>query len=573
MKNGLTLALAAVALVMASFSATAAAPTIHDIPDVVIGNEGGITDANAYIYEDAIDLTNYVTDPDNSMDDVVISFEAVTSRYKLNGNDSLEASDDPVSPGAKAINTSVVNGELDSDANAQTVTFRDNTLTPLGGGAGEVPADNSEVVTIWASDGDKASSKSIMVYTEVGGWDHLSGAVSGDVVQDIDFTNDAGEFTETDNSGGAGVSTSVTADGICLSTIMAGENIVRWSSTYGFLELAENAVWKIKMTVDSNVATSGAVPLWDIVLDNYDSTIGGPNAYGGDYFFLDNTGSANAASSDFGRTDFQVWYTPIAVTTAQWNDETSGAGIAANDSYNDLRVSFRIVDVDTGGYAAETDAGTVCMKNMVVTRYDYNDLTAGDNVYSLDNITASSDINTPDSFNGTSFTYDNGSVTMAPSGSAWVNALPWIAPGDNDINWQDTTTYIDDFPIIWESDTLYEVTVSANAASAAAVTNPPDVFRITVDTPGSEVISESFVTPALGAAGMPKTAAADYKMLFYSHSASTADQLPAPFDYYDRIRPRVGVICMDFLVLGGVVDHLGGTTINSINVRKVSVVE
>jgi hypothetical protein len=553
---------------MAGFSAMAAAPTIKDIPDVVIGNEGGMTDANAYIYEDAINLTNYISDADNSVDDILISFEAVTARYKLNGNDSLAPTDDPVSPGAKAINTAVANGESNPDGNAKTVTFRDNTLTPLGGGAGETPADYSEVVTIWASDGDKASSRSIMVYTEVGGWDHLSGsAATGEVIHDIDFTNNADEFTVTDTIGS--VSTSVTVDGICLTTALTGVNLVRWSSTYGFIPLAANSVWSIKMTVDSNVATQGSTPLWDIVLDNYNPTIGGPNAYGLDSYFLDNAGGADAASSTFGRTDFQVWYMPVAGATPQWNDGTNGALTAANDANNDLRVNFRIVDVDGAGYLAEQDAGTICMKNMLVERYDYDMLTAGDAVYTLDNIT-SSDVNATDVFSASSITYSGGNLTMAPSGSAWTDALVNVAPGDGVVDFGNAASLADDYPITWEADTLYEINVSVTA-SAAAVTNPPDVFRVGYDTPGNEIIGDSIVTPALGMAGMPKAAASDYKVIFYSHTPSKAGSLATnPIANFDRIRPKVGVICLTDLVLGGVDTHQGGITINSITVRKMS---
>lgn len=565
MKNGLTLALATVALVMAGFSAMAAAPTISDIPDVVIGNEQGMTDANAYFYEDAINLENYVSDSDNSMDDILLSFEALTARYKLNGHDSLEATDDPVSPGAKAINTSVANGELDPDSNPETVTFRDNTLTPLGGGAGETPANYNEVVTIWASDGDKASSRSIIVYTEVDGWDHLSGsAAAGDVLHDLDFTNNANDFTVTDTIGS--VSTSVTADGICLTTALTGVNLVRWSSAYGFIPLTANAVWAVKVTVDSNVTTQGNVPLWDIVLDNYNPSTNGPNAYAADYYFLDNTGGAMAASSTFGRTDFQVWYTPLAGTTPQWNDGTSGALIAANDADNDLRVNFRIVDVDGAGYLAEEDAGTLCMKNMLVERYDYDSLTAGETVYSLDNIT-SSDVNTSDPFGATAFTYSGGNITMAPTGSEWTDCLPFIAPGDGDVltnNAFDPAKLPDDYPVVWEADTLYEISVSASA-DATAVTNPPDVFRVDFDTPGNEMLCDSFVTPALAAAAMPKTAASDYKVMFYSHTPSKSEVAN-----FNRIRPRIGVICLTDLVLGGYATHQGSITINSITVRKMS---
>lgn len=565
MKNGLTLALATVALVMASYSAMAAAPTIRDIPDVVIGNEGGMTDANAYYYEDAINLENYISDADNSMDDILLSFETATPRYKLNGHDSLEATDDPVSPGAKAINTSVANGELDPDGNAETVTFRDDVLTPLGGGAGETPANYSEVVTIWASDGDKASSRSIIVYTEVDGWDHLSGAAAaGEVIQDLDFTNNDNGFTVTDTIGS--VSSSVTADGICLTTALTGINLVRWSSAYGFIPLTANAVWAVKVVVDSNVTTEGSVPLWDIVLDNYDPATTGPNAYAADYYFLDNTGSAMAASSSFGRTDFQVWYMPLAGTTPQWNDGTNGALIASREDENDLRINFRIVDIDGAGYLAEQDAGTLCMKSMLVERYDYDSLSVGDTVYSLDNIT-SSDINTNDVFGATSFTYSGGNVSMTSTGSEWTNCLPFIAPGDGDVltnNAYDPAKLPDDYPIVWEADTLYEISVSASA-DATAVSNPPDVFRVDFDTPGNEMLCDSFVTPAMATCGMPKTAASDFKVLFYSHTPSKSDVAN-----FNRIRPRIGVICLEELVLGGYATHQGNITINSITVRKMA---
>ncbi len=71
-------------------------------------------------------------------------------------------------------------------------------------------------------------------------------------------------------------------------------------------------------------------------------------------------GCSNAPrAATFARSSHLVWFVPPPVTTDQWRDPDTGAFTAANDPINDMRIRYRVFDVDGGGWLASNDNGEV----------------------------------------------------------------------------------------------------------------------------------------------------------------------------------------------------------------------
>jgi len=183
MKKGLlTLAIVAIALLCSSVYAYA--PIIGDIPDVLIGDQedngpGGVPDINFFRFTNAFNFDEYVTadpmDPDFATTYPQIvrwSFLAgSTSLVKINGINILDDEADSIQP-------DLVGKELTSFPNfdplpraSSFASFRDLVDSPEGlgppwGNPFEVSCLNT-FITIYASNGSKASSKDILVKANV----------------------------------------------------------------------------------------------------------------------------------------------------------------------------------------------------------------------------------------------------------------------------------------------------------------------------------------------------------------------------------------------------------------------
>jgi len=120
MRKGLTKTLMAVAVAIMAVQVMAMAPVILDIPSPVVGNAENVTPANGFVYPDAIDLTQYVTDLESDSAQIIWSYEIIgTPKYRINNKDSMVTpGDNPVNPGAKSLNAAVGGGEADADSSA-----------------------------------------------------------------------------------------------------------------------------------------------------------------------------------------------------------------------------------------------------------------------------------------------------------------------------------------------------------------------------------------------------------------------------------------------------------------------
>jgi len=580
MKKGLTLTLLTVVVAWVGFQAQALAPVISDMPDFIVGNGDEVTGAMGFVYPDAIHLDDYVVDPDGSDANVLWSFDSA-GRYLLNGVEAL-SSGDPLAPGAKEISSAanIPAGEADFDTNAHTVTLRDQIFTPLTG-TGTTPGSNgivaSEVVTLYASDGSTYAQTSILVYSNNGGQDSTSPVAPLKETMTFGVGQTHG-FAGT-NEGGT---TSVTADGLCMTVDLTGMNFATWASAYGSaaegLDLVDNKIYKFHLYATSDQTTPLKVPLWDFIVENLDPGVAGDFAYAADIWVHDNVGSANATKGpSVGRNDFYFWYAPAAVATPQWKDASTGAFTAAHDPNNDMRYRWRTLDSDLP-YGGANDSGTVCLQSVTVQRFDLNDMFAvGAPVYEVTNF-GTADVLTFDVVTGSgaqesTFTVGGGGeLTITPQNASvgWDLQICSINPGDGVWNPTADTGLPDDFPIAWEGETLYQIVSSISAEGSAGglgETNGHDAIRISMDNPGFELISESYMTTGLDRCGAPKAGAGqDFMAFYYSNSESLSSVAN-----HHRLRPRLDALSTTgYNRPDGVTNNKGGMVFHNWKVQKVT---
>lgn len=399
------------------------------------------------------------------------------------------------------------------------------------------------------------------------------------VVQDLDFSG--GQTNGYQSEQVEGAVTFSTGSGLCLSTPATGENMGQWYSQEELIPLVAESVWRIRMEVDSTQTTEGKVPLWGVLIENaHDMGDGvyGPFGYFGDYLFLDNMGGANAAGT-VGRTAFEVWFTPPAVQTAQWNDPDDGALATVNDGINDMRVIFRVMDNDSAGINAQNDEGMICIENMRIDRYELDTLVVDEVVFQADSITSATFSATSLPADASNLAWTDGLIRARPSNPAvgWDNAVVQVFPGDEyaDLSTGDGVT--DNWPIPWEANTLYQVISHWSATGETEQAYPPDFMRLGMDTPTNEVLAYCCTTPGMGnpyadparlPPGMPRydSQGQPYTMFMYSHSVTTGG-IPNT----NRLRALCDVLNTDYVVLGGATPNTGGVRFHDLTVRTIRV--
>jgi len=604
MRKGLTQALMAVAVVIMAAKVMAMAPIIGDIPSPIVGDAEDATPGNTFVYPDAIDLTAYVTDQNpgnpptvNDPANIMWSYEILdqTDRYRINNRDQLAPADDPSNPPAlKRIDGP---GSADDDPAgtndaASKITIRNIGLSPIGGPnvdpgtAGNLPSE-IQAVTLYAGDGTTFSWKSVLFYTDNGGADQLSGAeVVGVEVYNQSFTNTVANWGYVPG-GQATSSYDAQAGALCINTPAAGENLAQWSSSYGVLPLVKNAVYRIRAGINTTQANPALVPFWDMIVNSFlwpnasapGGAVGGLNLYGGNYMFLANTGNASAAVSGQ-TTDFINWYTPAAMLTTQWNDEAEGTfpngpgpWAPSNAANKDAGIEFRILDVasNTGTNSAQAN-GSMCLTQLTIDRFDYNDLTVVGNRLNQSTITqgglqgvSSGGGNTRGwALVNATVSFANNAVTVTPTASG--DMLTLIEPGDYNFDLVTGNSVTDNYPVAMAKQTLYRITIDMSAPTAQAANTPPDIIFMGADTPTNELINLSYVTVQAWHHAMPKEGTPQTYVAFFYSNNGTADSNPAWFKQF-RWRAMIG---SNAGLGGGGEANTGAITIHNAMVDEVT---
>jgi hypothetical protein len=451
----------------------------------------------------------------------------------------------------------VLQGEKNTDGLAQTVTVRDNLLSPITTNGGNGPygdpgpagkvTGSDELVTLVASDGTTYSISIVAMWSDNNGNDRKGGG--GTPVTAMSFTASTMGWTSQSNIfGGSGANASQNSNGLCIDATAAGANYATWFSDFGYVPLVANQVYRVRLGMLTNSAAN-LTPLWRVIHENGSGagTTGVPIlAYGGETLFLDNVGSANAPSPiTGGRPTFDMYITPPQVTTAQWNNASTGAFAPANAPTKDARVIFSVLDVDGVGYGGETDAGQVCLKDIDIVRWTVDSGVAG--ATDLD-VTAFTDAGqsaggppgawqTDSVLSVTATTFSGGVATIAPSGAGWGSVeVAVFRPGDKTADVPTGTNIADNYPVTWDSNVLYHITMNLAGNND---TSPPDIMRLGADTPTQEVIGNCYCTTKYGLSGMPKSGTPQTYHFFYYSNNRTASVV----QNFNRIRPRLDVIC------------------------------
>ena len=103
MRKGFTVTLLTVAVAMMGSNAMSMAPVISEIKDIIVADDSGATGSNNFVYPDAIDLNNSVSDGDTADSAIIWSYYDEDGNYLINAKPSLPLGNDGLTPPAANI--------------------------------------------------------------------------------------------------------------------------------------------------------------------------------------------------------------------------------------------------------------------------------------------------------------------------------------------------------------------------------------------------------------------------------------------------------------------------------------
>lgn len=597
MRKGLRLTLSTVAIALLGLRAMAVAPTISDLPDVIVGDAENTSADNIFVSADILNLDDYVEDELSSDSSIIWYYEVsdqgtTAGTYLINGKQPFDfGTDDPVNPPAakqiQASDTDPYTGGIGQDGNAFTkdsdpftITIRDNQFSPINGTApfpdpaGGPGLVHSAVVTLFASDGSTVSElgEQMLVFTIDDAYDGFSveetpPGPDAELVYQRDFTQDTSGWQYLPI---AGTATQSTAQGLCITVPGPGYNDGRWVSTYGDIQLVANSVWDARIKIATDVTAQGATPLWQFGYDNSNATTGantaGQDEYYGEIFFIDQEGGANSPLVNIGHEDFRVFMAPISFQVPWFQDGTTGFFSADWQAKNDMRMYFRIIDdAVSGGWLAQNDAGMLCMETLTVYRHDFADAQMGTALIDDTNIVNGAtnpatgwqldETASPPALDDLDAVFANGNATLQPTGGTLGTTISVFGPGDSTVpkgefSLLDAGSQADDnYPLTWESDKVYYIEFMLSAVNEH---QPPASIRVGAEVYTDEVVNDHAIIPNTPDNSIPveqypqrgrglsmprEGQAAPYAAMWYSHQQSMTG-IPGGAVW----RPRLDVI-------------------------------
>jgi len=600
MKQRFAVTLLAVAIASLSATAFAIAPVISDFRSPVIGDDAPVSNSNDFYYQDVFDLNTKASDPDLTVTpgNIIWSYTG-DGTYRIDNVVPLNTLSESIitPPAAKRIGDAANQDSKSADGNPRTITLRNVVWSPddatprqdppgpngILDGQGGKP-NHIRALTVFASDGSSATMKSFTVYTYDGGSDALSGIA----MELVEGTTTPSGWT---SSSIIDPVTFTSTSGLCIGTGLAGNFFASWTSPYKVFDLTQNKVYRFRINVETTATVAvGATPLWDFVIDNVAPT-GSEQKYSYDQLVLDNHGGKNSVgqAEPTGKRNFDLWWAPLPVEDASWNNATTGEFATAHDPFNDGRFHFRVLDVN-GTVDGNNDAGTICLRSYRIDQIDVDDLAVTSNAFLRDDISSTNTFGTS-IFGATSFTYGGGNVTITPNVAGVENAggptvLPPATPGSWNLevvllDVGDTTidftpananSLLDNWPVPWTSNQLLKTTVNLQAPNALGENNPPDAIRLVHDSVTSEIAADSIVSAGANLIGLPKQTATNYVMFFH-----TQNETASPTTQYHRIRPRLGLLFQEGIFSGGLTGtgkssvNNGGVRVNSFRVDVLDI--
>ncbi|MEN6626391.1 MAG: hypothetical protein ABFD69_09210 [Candidatus Sumerlaeia bacterium] len=573
------------------------APTIAELPDVIVGDAENSTQANVFVFLNCTRLN--ASDDLTPGDQLKWSYVSEDNVYMVNGTAPIDLLVDDVvnPPNAKRLDTH--NDPLDTGSPG-TATVRDNLRSPVGekGGLGPYPESHgtsptgtgiidSRVVTLFASDGTTFSSRSFIVYTNDNGYDQYSApkiVYSADPITTVPTGWSYAQNWPTP----AGPPE---LPGLCIKAEKGGTKDASWNSPYGVVSLTDYSAWEVRMKVATTAVTAFHTPTWMLVYDNYGNEENGNNEYGGETFFVDNEGGANSPIAGIGRSEFSVFIMPVQQLTPQFGQYSHGSGWTQPtiwDARNDMRLIFRVMGIPQ--YPPDMwDAESVALQSIVVIKHDLLDMKVDSTVM---NVTSFVDgVANPGNPRGfsidaqgttTTLTFNmDGTATIAPETNWNDSTYVLFRPGDKIV--QENGQYVesafaDNYPIRWVADSLYYIEFMLSAPSAWAELNQPDIIRVGADTFTNELLSDNFLVPntpelydgkigptTVRGVSTPRYGTPQrYTCFFYTNSVSKTAVAGGA-----RWRPKLDLATRPDISPNGRTDNLAGFTVHSLTVKKV----
>lgn len=475
-------------------------PVIGDPGDIIIGDleaaKGGPPDAtnmNLFVYPDAFNLNDIVSDASTPDSAIKWSFTGGDGRILINGVGPLNLllpSDDPTSPTAASRIDLNDSDPEEVDGDPFTVTFRNATLSPFGGpnlepGVDGIVTSQTTPITLFASNCSTFSQRTITVFTANNSSDSISGGGFAPI-ESLDFRH-ASNLNAWSSGLAVGAGSAFPAGGLCMTVPKGGDNLVLWASPERFIELVDDTLYRVRVTLTTDQTATDAIPLWSIDYDNFNSS-GLGNTFGGTAWFLDVDGGAQGIGRPNGRSQFDVFIAPNAVDTPQWRGQIDFANSAfapAAAGSKDMRLIFRILDAGSGTVLANDDFGTICIQNVEVSAIPLSKMVA-------DSAAFNAPINTATHFaeslaetgSGGSAFIDNSTGT-AHYALAVPDARKTLGPYDASQSDLNRALY----PVVWEANTLYRgrLKIRSGVAGPAEGTDPVDVIALLFDTTNNEL--------------------------------------------------------------------------------------
>jgi len=496
-------------MAMAMAAGAMAQVKVYDPGDVIIGDltnaSQSASASNLFRFPDAFDLRDLAIDANTPADQFKWSYFSNDGKITINGVPSITPGvDDPTNPPSNLRidqNDLDVNQQDGFDGDPFTVTFRNNDLSPVGGPYVDpvtpgILNNETRTVTLVASNCSTYTARTITVYTSNNTSDGLSND-TGDptdpnatpppvIDDDLSLSSNSGRWAGFVQLGSAAFAANTS--GLCLTAPQTGDNVALWISPERFITLVDNAVYRVRATITGTQTDVNAVPLWNLGYDNF-NTSGGGNNFGGEAWFLDVDGGAQAVGRN-GLSNFETWIAPNAVGTKQWQgvvDSANSAFAPAADPINDIRLFFRVNDIGSANVEANSDSGDLCLKSITVTRFSLNQLTVASTAY---NTPISTTTHFAEAFNqvgaGGAASIDNGTNTAnyqldETAGPARKSLGPWDQTTGGVIS--NVTLY----PVVWKANTLYRGRLKIRSNAAAEGTNPVEVIALAFDTTNSEL--------------------------------------------------------------------------------------
>lgn len=518
MKKCLALSLMVIAIALVQVQVSYAnAPVVSDPGDVIIGDLEGATPpatgTNVFIFPDAFLADDIVSDDATADADIKWSFTGGSGKYTINGVGPLDPSlavlngDDPTSPRASSridLNDDPGDPSSPQDGDSQTFTFRNADLSPVGGpnvdpgaGAGIIDAanpgtvgDQTQTITLFASDCTSFSSRTITVFTAKSTSDSLSGGGFSPVLGPDVFG--PGNLNGWVGFASGGTSTSVNASGLCLTYALTADGDVLWSSPEDYWQLTANTVYKVRIVASSDGAAAADThaPFF-FQFDNFHAA-GTGNNYGGQTFTGDIEGGNFAISRPNGWTSSDYMMFPPAGNTPQF---IAGAFTPAAELENDPRIGVRVIDLklDYGVGGSQADFGTVCVSSVEVTSILRDNIqTIPEYVVPLGTTTHFGENNdeVAGAFGTATVSFVGGEFLIQLTGPPNANGGTTRTTGFFDGTQPDANTQL--HPVALIANAIYRTTADIRMVSSD--TDPPDVIQMSISNPTFETGSFSYNT-------------------------------------------------------------------------------